>query len=692
MGRHPFLICEREQFPDLRGRAEREPWKTMARKAADRVAAGMEGTGASGSPVELHRYLGAAAVRYIVAPDDRAARAADVRDGILDGLEAVEFDPDAAWKGTVPPMGAAFVAILALDIVHDDLSDDAVGRCEAVIERKIATIDRDGAWPAARLGTHGTWEIYTGERDGPDDAFYENYRGQMTEDGVTTVATSYAFARLGSDDSRPQKTGYADVLEFTGVDQRYYDDPVFRNFYRWLFSASVDPAKRLHMFGDVIVTASHRNDALQWRVGRFDERAAAHAAWYLEDETPPGHVLSYVLLDDPLPEPVVPGSQLFDDGGAAFRPSDDRPKALGSALYNITENDEWHTHEETNAIACSAYGTRLLVNGGWLGPPTRPPERNNTIAIDGERHERKTGAGLVEGLLCDGFDYACGDSGDALGDATFRRSLVQVHGRGSHAGYFVTFDEVDARSDATVHHYLHPAAESEPTEVDRGHEYRASIDHHTEVEGVELVVDYPAGPESVAREPVSSGKLDHSTDAGEHYRMEAHYRTDGEGRRRVPTVLVPTDPDHPAADVTPIQHRNASGATVAHGDGVTDLLLASRGDVSVEAEGVSAAAEAVVCRQGTTDGFYFARRGQRLTAGREGFEASQPTSIFKRGTAGRFVTAERGTLSIRCPAPTGVRLDGRDVDALETADDRIRFEAPPGRHAFEIETDASPAE
>lgn len=57
------------------------------------------------------------------------------------------------------------------------------------------------------------------------DAFYEKYLGQMTPDGVTSAAPMYAFARLGSGNDRPQKTAYADVLEFTGIDRRYYNNP-----------------------------------------------------------------------------------------------------------------------------------------------------------------------------------------------------------------------------------------------------------------------------------------------------------------------------------------------------------------------------------------------------------------------------------------------------------------------------------
>jgi hypothetical protein len=680
---HPFLICERSQFPELRDRADREPWATMAADAADRVEAGIEyEPGPSG--VELNRYVGARALLYLLQPERRAAHADRVREAIVEGLAAVEFDPAQDWSGTVPPMGAAFVCILALDVVHDDLTPEEIQACEATVERQIGRIDREGSWPAARYGTHGTWAIYTGERTDPDDAFYENYVTQMTDDGVTTVSPGYAFARLGSGDGRPQKTGYADVLQFTGIDERYYDHRRLARFYRWLYSASVNPAKEYHLFGDVAPNWEPPNATLLWRVGRFDRQAARYAAWFLEDEEPPGHLLSYVLMDEPLPEPEVPGSQLFEDGEAVFREPADDPRGLGSALYDITENAEWHTHEEVNAVACSAYGNRLLVNGGWLGDETRPPWKNNTLAIDGRRHEQKTGAGLTEGLLADGFDYACGDSGAALGDEAFRRSLVQVHGDGERGGYFAVFDEVDAAAGATIHSYLQLATESEPEERAAG-EYRAAVDHHAEVDGVELAVLYATEPRSVDADLVPSGTLERNPDAGRHYRLETRYDAGDAGQRRIATVLFPSDEAAPGAVLKRIRGDGYTGGTVDFED-ATDVVFESDGDERVEAHGVAARARAVVCRQHGDGGFYFARRGTELTRRDRGFESTAPVSIFVGGRDGAVTSPDGAEVTLRHPGATGVRVDGRAVEQT-AGSDRIRFDLPPGRHDLAIEAE-----
>jgi hypothetical protein len=112
----------------------------------------------------------------------------------------------------------------------------------------------------ARYGTHGTWDIYRGVRTTPDEKYYERLMNQMTVDGVTQTATHYAFGRVGSDDSRPQKSAYMDVLEFTGIDNRYYDNPKMEKFYRWLYGQSPTPNGELHLIGYTSPTQDHGDD------------------------------------------------------------------------------------------------------------------------------------------------------------------------------------------------------------------------------------------------------------------------------------------------------------------------------------------------------------------------------------------------------------------------------------------------
>ena len=689
---HPFLICRRAEFPSLRARAEREPWREMMRGALRRVA---EGPPAKAEAVVVQTYLGACALAYILDEDNPRQQAERIRDGITKGLAAVVFNPSLDHAGTVPPLGAAFVAILALDIAWNDLTAEEIGICERVIEHQLAKISRKGAWPGARLGTFGTWDIYRGVRTGPDDAYFDDFLKQMTRDGVSTVSPAYAFARLGAGNDRPQKSAYADVLEFTGLDRWYYSHPRIQAFYRWLFSAPLTPAREFFLFGDVAPMWQPPNSPLLWRVGRFDRQAAAHAAWALAGKTPPGHVLSYVLMTEPLPEPVVPSSQIFPSGGAFFREPEDSPMGLGAVLYNIVENDEWHTHEEVNGLSLAGYGNRLLVHGGWLGDQTRPPWMNNTLALNRKRHARRTGAGITDGLLAEGFDYACGDSGQALVGGRFERSLFFIHGRPGVGGYFATLDDVSASANDRVHLFLHPATETEVESLEAGSFYRYAVTHHARHPGVSVRVAFSQTPDGVVQERVPSGLLSRVPQAGYHYRLEAVFKTDSAGRCSVLTLFIPI----PAKGQPPALRRLADseirGFHLRHATGVEDLLIESGGDREVSCQGFVFQGRAVIVRRAAdvSETFSFVRKGTLFRDSQTRFSSSRPVSLLMRGGRGVVSVTEEGTLlTIRTAEAAEIRVEERVAEPLARGAGWIRIAVPVGRHRLAIipKTSSSP--
>ena len=83
-------------------------------------------------------------------------------------------------------------------------------------------MNRTGSWKTARYGTHGTWDLYKGDRTTKDDTYYYALINQITPDGVSPVTNTYAWSRVGGGDSRVSKSGYMDVLEFTGIDTVSY--------------------------------------------------------------------------------------------------------------------------------------------------------------------------------------------------------------------------------------------------------------------------------------------------------------------------------------------------------------------------------------------------------------------------------------------------------------------------------------
>jgi len=443
---HPFLICKREQFPELRARAEHEPWKTMARKA--HLLANTEL--GEYNERELNDHIGACALTYILEPDQAERYAHQVYEGIISGLNNIRFNEDQN-HGVIRALQAAFIYMLALDIVQVDLTAEQIKTCETLIEKRLQQVNREGNWPLGRYGAFHTWDIYRGQFTGPDDAYYDELMSQMLPDGVSPVAPNYAAVRIAmGDNKRLQKSAYMDVMEFTGVDYRYYDNQRLQQFLRWFYGSNIGPDGNYLQFGDMFPNARPRNQMLVWRIGRFDKKAAAYAANILKSEEPDGHFLPYILMKDSLPEPITPASRFFRHGGAFFHANSERSSNMSALLYNITGQEEWHTNFETNGLGLNAFGNRMLLNGGWLGPVTAPAPLQNTITIDRKNHTLKHGDGIVRGILTPDFDFALGDSGEALAEGKFQRALFFIHPTEAMPGYVVVVDRIDSDKAHTI--------------------------------------------------------------------------------------------------------------------------------------------------------------------------------------------------------------------------------------------------
>jgi hypothetical protein len=114
---HPFLIVKKDMYPALREKASQDPWKSMKTDAISRSQAGT-----SNDAYKLQEFIGAAALAYILDEGNKKIHANRVKDAIINKYAMLDIQESGDWGKVVKPMGSFFSAILALDIVYDELS------------------------------------------------------------------------------------------------------------------------------------------------------------------------------------------------------------------------------------------------------------------------------------------------------------------------------------------------------------------------------------------------------------------------------------------------------------------------------------------------------------------------------------------------------------------------------------------
>lgn len=673
---HPFLIVKKEQFPELREKSKTEPWKSMKRDAIARSE-----QGGKSEAYDLQDFVGAAALAYILDENNAQDHARRVRDAILNQYSEIRLKDGGDWGGVVPPMSSFFVAILALDIVYDALSLQEIAACEELIAEQIFKINRKGSWADVRRGTHGTWDIYKGDRTTPDDDYFNGIMVQTTLDGVSPVTNHYAWERLGGGDSRISKSGYMDVLEFTGIDTRYYNNERLKKFHRWLFGSSVNCAREMAIFGDMLPTQGVNNDMLHRRVGNFDSEAAGYAAWFHQGRSAIGHILTYILPKSALPEPFIPSSKIYEDGGAFFREKADDPNGLQGVLYNIKSNDEWHTHNEVNGLALSGIGNRLLVNGGRLGAPTRAAHLNNTLTIDGENHSSRLGGGIINGFMTDALDFASGFSGPALAESEHYRNLLLVHSTEVAQGYFVIVDEVKTSAGKTIKNYLHPANETSVVEVVANQQYDAAIDHYPTVEGAKLAIFYVTPPKAVNIEKVPSAVPDRYPGYPDHSRLESTYPVGEDGKLSLITLMFPHNETHAKAV---FKRTQGTGFQLASIDQTVciDYVFQASGQHEIQLANHKVRAELALFREsGDLTDFWFVRKGTRFSTRAIGFESDVPITIFVNGGKG-IISSSGATVRLTGNGMELIQFD-QTTEVLSSGDGFIEVKLGSGNFSFE---------
>lgn len=673
---HPFLIVSKELFTSLREKSNTDPWKSMKEDAILRVSQA-PGSNNYGS---LQKYVGAAALAYILDDGKSEEYAQKVRDVILNRYSTLDIQESSSWSKVVPTMGAFFCAILALDIVYDGLSLEDIKKCEELISERISRVSRTGSWKTARYGTHGTWDIYNGDRVSQDDNYFNALINQITPDGVSPVTNTYAWSRVGGGDSRISKSGYMDVLEFTGIDKRYYNNERLQKFMRWQFGSSINPAKELAIFGDMLPTETIGNSLLYRRVVNFDQEASTYAAWYFDGMPADGHILTYILPKKELPDPVLPSSQIYENGGAFFRDKQDSASGLHAVLYNIKSQNEWHTHNEVNGLSLSGLGNRLLVNGGRLGAPTRAAKLNNTLTINGENHDGFTGAGIVEGFTADGLDYAKGEDGNAIRFKDHSRSLILIQTTPDANGYFVVLDQVKADPGDNLNNHLHPASQNNIITIENLREYMAPIDHYPSAAAGKVTFYYISVPDAVKIEKSPSAVQDRYPGYPDHNRLTSIYSVDSEGEKSIATLIFPHNHLVSKPNFEKFSSNQFEGIKFSQGT-FTDYLISTNNKL-VEFDNSSFMGHYCWAREkDKVVSSFFVKSGTSFLNNGFGFESDSPLTIYVKGSKG-IVISEGSKLKLKGSSFSGVKFD-KNINVKSTSDGLIEVELPKGKFKFQ---------
>lgn len=697
---HPFLIVTTNQYPELQARTNQTPW----REIKDSVEAGAltNRYAAGGSWAAMEEVVNDCALAYILEPSLRPDCKTRVLETLFQWTNDVYRLNATDHNDTVDAGAAFFMSVIALDIIHDDCSSNELAGAEGALASVYDWYNgHNTAWPENLHACRLIWAAYKGLPESAAHAtnYYNFVNSEITEDGLFTSGPGYVFVRMFGPQDRTAKTYAMDVLEFTGIDRRYYSNPRIQRMYQWSFAFALSPSRRLTLFGDTIYSSLSARYGRLFSLDRFSPDLARQGAWLLNGGTAPdaqNSLFPYVLQTNALPQPQSPASTIYRDGGAAFWDRTNATDGLMGALYNATQADS-HSHQDINSIYIAAYGETLIRNSGayyWPSFPGQTPDgdpwrsaflQNVVVTGAAKQHAGSTGNGISEGFVGHALEYASGDSGGALGDVRHQRNLLFVRPQSGRAnGYFVLMDEVTtATPGETFQVLLHPNATNDPATVADRMEYRFPVSAVVQKPGTaaKMTVFMGTEPDSVA---FRTGYFGSGSGAITTRYVEAACQTGTNGIGHMVTVLFPHDDKHTKASITRLALYGASGARIAHVTGVVDVVMESDGTAVQNRGAVSFRGLGCLYRTDGTNALYWVRKGRSFDDGdcpRHAFEADADVTVVVDACSGTIISPG-GPVTLFSPGIQNPLLDGSNAEVLDSGRDWLRIYVPSGTHAM----------
>ncbi len=700
--RHPFLLVSESDFEDLQERASQSPWAEMKEEV---IAFALNEENnydnyLSREPLVrasvMSDIMSKTSLAYILDPENRPFYIKKIKEN-LNYWNDLHKDRDYysnGWLYHVPSGDAIYNSILALDIIHDHLSEKEREGIHKKIDEAVEHLYSETSWGLNKTGARGLWALYQGEADHPAiQGYIQKLYQYFTTDGVFAPGPTYSHRVTGTR-HRDAKTTFMDIIHRQKIHDVYGDKRLIKG-YEWIYGYSYTPTGRYYTFGDANPKHFNASGIAGYRASKFSEKAGRLAAKVIPNSSPPARLLHYVLIPDEIPEPIKPNSEIFFDGGAWFMENDLNEMSLSGAMWNATILGDYHQHKEVNSINISAYGEDVIRNVGYNGWGNgalgftweyinETAISGNTVLINGEDHQSRTGGAISEGFTSNLFDYASGYSGEALPNGKHQRNFVFVHPQDEKPGYYVLFDEVQINGDqGNVNVALHPNSDDYSI-ISEDLEYQWKIGPNYSDNDVFVSIFLGTSPKKAEiKKSVLLGG--HKTENG-HIMGEFLYSTyEASGKKNIVTAIFPFDENHPKPGMKRISGESYSGAVVNYGDGTTDYLIESSGSEiqSIEKGNFQGLATTFRSKDDNTL-FYFIRKGTRFTDGKTGFSSDKPVSIHMKGSHGSIISSG-ATVTFELSGKKQLLLDGKEVEAIKSdKDEALHYFIPKGSYQVEL--------
>jgi hypothetical protein len=418
----PSLIVRTSEFPTLEslavgGRAK-APFIDMRTDAinASNYTPYPEAGNIEQRSGRLTKIMDSTALAYILDPANRTKYRARIYDHLKywdinqNGNITAEMNINS-WSATVPPTGAFFATLIAMDIVAGDPNTTPAqlalrNNFNALMERNgtpyvpaVAAVGSNPARPAVKatqgpakfvttqyepyhleslMSARALWALWKNGKNNNSAlneavSIYKNHwLDHITEDGAYREFGGYALARAG-EPTRYNKGVFHDVIVYSGIDPNWYSNPKMSKFYEWLGGYALAPNRYVWPIGDSSYAPFKADIHSPFdRAGNFSAKGLAYAEWQRNNVKPPAKLFSYLARARATGSaaPLEPTSKIYAQGAAYFRQPNGGVNSLAAVLTSqspTTVENLGHRHRSANSLSMASFGEILLRGPGYNG-------------------------------------------------------------------------------------------------------------------------------------------------------------------------------------------------------------------------------------------------------------------------------------------------------------------------------------